>query len=85
MNYNYILTVINVFSKYAWAITIKNKSGNEESSAFQQIFKEKIPTNLHTDKATEFKNKGTKDLLNFNFILVMLDELIIGQIHLSDS
>ena len=28
MNYNYTLTVIDVFSKYNWAITIKNKSGN---------------------------------------------------------
>jgi hypothetical protein len=26
-NINYILTVIDVFSKYAWAIPIKNKTG----------------------------------------------------------
>ena len=37
MNYNHILTVIDVFSKYAWEITIQNKSGYEVSSAFQQI------------------------------------------------
>ena len=85
MNYNYTLTVIDVFSKYNWAITIKNKSGNEVSSAYQQIFKERIPKKLHTDKGTEFINKGTKDLFNFNLILLMLDDLTIGYIHLTDS
>ena len=62
MNYSYILTVIDVFSKYAWAIAIKNKSGHEVSSTFQQIFKERIPNKMHTDKGTEFINKTTKDL-----------------------
>ena len=61
-NYNYILTVIDVFSKYVWAIALKNKSGHEVSKAFQQIFKERIPKKLHTDKGTEFINKTAKDL-----------------------
>ena len=60
---SYILTVLDVFSKYAWAISIKNKSGCEVSNAFQQIFKERMPRKLHTDKGTEFINKTAKDLL----------------------
>ena len=36
INYNDILTVIDVFSKYASAIAIRNKSGYEVSSVFQQ-------------------------------------------------
>ena len=32
------------------------------STAFQQIFKERIPKKLHTDKGTEFINKTAKDL-----------------------
>ena len=29
--YNYILTVIDVLSKYAWAVPLKSKSGDEMS------------------------------------------------------
>jgi hypothetical protein len=42
--YNYLLTVIDCFSKYAWGKPIKNKSADE-------IIK------LQTDKRKEFKNK----------------------------
>ena len=68
MNYNYILTVIDVFSKYDWAIAIKNKSGHDVSSAFQQIFEERILKKLDTDKDTEFINKTAKDLFKKNEI-----------------
>ena len=66
--YNYILTVIDVFSKYAWAVPVKRKTGEEISNAFEKIFKERTPTKLHTDKGLEFINKPTKDLLKKNDI-----------------
>jgi len=61
-NINYILTVIDVFSKYAWAIPIKNKTGYEVAQAFQTIFKERVPRKIHTDKGLEFINKPTQEL-----------------------
>lgn len=61
-NMNYILTVIDIFSKYAWAIPIKKKTGEEITKAFTNIFKERIPTKLHTDKGLEFINKPTQAL-----------------------
>ena len=39
--YNYLLTVIDCFSKYAWAIPIKNKTAEEIIKSFDCIFKEK--------------------------------------------
>ena len=66
--YNYILTVIDVFSKYAWAVPVKRKTGEEISNAFEKIFKERTPTKLHTDKGLEFINKPTKELLKRNDI-----------------
>ena len=66
--YNYILTVIDVFSKYAWAVPVKRKTGEEISNAFEKIFKERTPTKLHTDKGLEFINKPTKELLKKNNI-----------------
>ena len=58
--YQYILTVIDVFSKYAWAIPIKRKTGDEISRSFEILFKERKPKKLHTDKGLEFINRSTK-------------------------
>lgn len=61
-NINYILTVMDIFSKYAWAIPIKKKTGNDIAEAFQNIFKERIPRKIHTDKGLEFINKPSQEL-----------------------
>ena len=53
-NVGYLLSVIDVFSKYAWVKPLQTKTGVEVSSAFQQIFNERIPLNLQTDKGKEF-------------------------------
>lgn len=63
---NYILMVIDVFSKRAWAKELKNKTGNEVTSAMAGIFAENpthIPKNLHTDKGTEFYNQHFQRLM----------------------
>ena len=56
------MTVIDIFSKFAWAIPIKNKTGDSITRAFEIIFKDRIPTKLHTDKGLEFINKSTQNL-----------------------
>ncbi|UYV67413.1 hypothetical protein LAZ67_5000502 [Cordylochernes scorpioides] len=58
----YILTVIDIFSKYAWAVPIKYKSGNEIVEAFSLIFKERLPDKIQTDKGKEFINKNVQNL-----------------------
>src|SRR5277367_4381319 len=61
---NYILTVIDCFSKFAWAVPIKKKTGNEITLAFEKLFKEtgRIPKKLQTDHGTEFTNKTAQAL-----------------------
>ena len=61
--YNYLLTVIDCFSKYAWAIPIKNKTPEEIIKSFDYIFKERRPIKLQTDKGKEFKNKKFQSFL----------------------
>ena len=39
-SYRYILTVIDVFSRYAWARALKTKTGEEMVEALQNIFQE---------------------------------------------
>jgi hypothetical protein len=61
--YNYLMTVIDCFSKYAWAIPLKSKRGSEIVDGFKKIFKERKCTKLQTDRGTEFKNKPVQDFL----------------------
>lgn len=59
---NYILTVIDIFSKYAWAVPIKKKTSEEITKAFRKIFQERYPKKIQTDKGLEFINKETQSL-----------------------
>jgi hypothetical protein len=66
-NVSFILTVIDMFSKFAFTIPLKNKSGQSLKKAFQQIFsKGRIPMKLQTDKGTEFTNRLLQDYLAKN-------------------
>lgn len=64
--YRYILMVIDVFSKRAWARGLKNKTGQEVTKAMSSIFHDNpnnIPKNLHTDEGKEFYNQHFQRLL----------------------
>ena len=53
----YILTVIDVFSRYAWAQPLKTKSAKDIVQAFDKIFKSATPPYyLQTDRGKEFEN-----------------------------
>ena len=58
----WILTVIDVFSKFGWMIPLKDKSGESVSLALKKIFKERKPKFLWTDKGKEFWNLKVKNL-----------------------
>src|SRR5882757_2702308 len=57
IGYNYILTIIDCFSKYAVAIPIKRKIGMIILNEFKKLFKYRKPTKLRSDKGGEFDNK----------------------------
>jgi len=62
--FKYILTVIDVFSKYAWAEPLKFKQADEVVRAFTKIFKSsRRPQKLHVDEGTEFYNTKFKSFL----------------------
>jgi transposase InsO family protein len=63
--FRYILTVIDCFSKYAFAIPVKNKSGIVVKKAFEKVFKEKKPDLLQTDRGTEFLNPTVQNYLKY--------------------
>lgn len=63
--YRYILTVIDIFSRYAWARPLKSKRGEDVAAAFRDIFQEgRIPKRLQTDQGREFENRHMRTLLD---------------------
>ena len=61
-NMNYILTVIDSFSKYGRVIPIKTKTGEEITKLFRKILKHESLQKLQADKGLEFINKDTQSL-----------------------
>jgi hypothetical protein len=62
--YNYILTVIDVLSKFAWAIPLKKKDGPSLVTEFKHILKSgRKPLKVQADKGTEFMNRLFQSLL----------------------
>ena len=60
----YLLTCIDIFSKYAWVVPLKDKKGPTLVKAFRSILEEgRKPYKLQSDKGGEFINKPFQQLL----------------------
>ena len=60
----YLLCVIDLFSKYAWVVPIKDKKGTSIVNAFQKIIsKGRKPNKIWVDEGGEFYNNSFKDFL----------------------
>lgn len=58
-NARYLLTVIDMFSKFAWVAPVKLKDADAVTEAFRQNFKSaalRHPNRLYTDQGKEFIN-----------------------------
>ena len=57
-NYKFLLTVIDLYSRYAWVIPLKRKTGIEVRDAFRRIVNtsDRIPKKLWVDRGKEFYN-----------------------------
>lgn len=63
-NFNYLLTCIDLFSKYAWAVPLKSKHARNIIMAFEEIFQTgRIPVKIQSDQGTEFTNKNFQKYL----------------------
>lgn len=69
----YLLFVIDIFSKYLWVIPLMNKSGDEIIRGLELIFKEgkRKCSHIMSDRGREFTNNKVQKFLknnNINFI-----------------
>ena len=70
--YKYMLNVIDVFSRKAWAIPLKSKDGDSVLNAFKKIVMEskRKPNKLWTDQGKEFLNAKMRKWLETNKIII---------------
>ena len=62
--YKFLLTCIDVFSKFAWVVPLKNESGETLVNGFQSILDiGRSPEKLQTDKGTEFLSRNFQSFL----------------------
>ena len=65
----YLLCAIDLFSKYAWVVPLKDKRGISIVNAFQKIIsKGRKPNKIWVDQSGEFYNKLFKRFLKINNI-----------------
>ena len=68
-NFRYILTCIDVLSRFAFAVPVKTKSGTDVATGFRVIFKHRIPRKIQSDMGVEFYNKTVKALFKKHKII----------------
>jgi transposase InsO family protein len=61
--YKFLLNCIDVFSKFAWSVPLKNKSGRSITDAFAKIITIRKPIHVQSDKGTEFLNSTFQEFL----------------------
>ena len=68
--FRFLLCVIDIFSKYAWVVPLKDKKGISIVNTFQKILKESDgkPNQIWVDKGSEFFNNSFKKWLKDNYI-----------------
>ena len=67
---NYLLCVIDLFSKYAWVVPLKNNKGVSIVNAFQSILNDskRKPNKIWVDQGSEFYYNSFKKWLKDNDI-----------------
>ena len=68
--FRFLLYVINIYSKYAWVVPLKDKKGVSIVDAFQKILKKsnRRPRKILVDKGSEFYNSHFKKWFKDNNI-----------------
>ena len=65
----YLFCAIDLLTKYAWVIPLKDKKRSSIVNAFQKIISEgRKPNKIWVDQGSEFYNKSFKDFLKINNI-----------------
>ena len=66
----FLLYFINIFSKYAWIVPLKDRKGVTIVNAFQKVLikSDHKPNKIWVDGGSEFFNSSFKKLLKYNYL-----------------
>ena len=66
--FQFLLCVIDIYSKYTWVIPLKNKKGITITNAFQKTLHQSNckPNKIWVDKSGEFYNRSMKSIFQNN-------------------
>ena len=72
--FRFLLCVIDIYSKYAWVVPLKDKKGISIVDAFQSILNKsnRKPNKIWVDKGSEIYNRSMKSWLEKNDIEMYL-------------
>ena len=83
-----MLRVIDIFSKYAWVVPLKDEKGISTVNAFQEILKDSTelhsnrkPNKIWVDKGSEFYNSSFKNGYK-TMILLCIQHIMKGNLLL---
>ena len=64
-NHKFIFTILDNYTKYAWAIPLKDKSGRSTTTALKNLIEKakRKPDKIWSDRGKEFYNKTFLDFL----------------------
>ena len=70
IGFRFLLCVIDIVSKYAWVVPLKDKKGISIIDAFQKILdnSNRKPNKIFVDKGSEFYSNSFKNWLKYNDI-----------------
>ena len=61
-NIQYLLFIIDIFSRFLWVKPLKDKTAKSVLNALKEVFKERKPVRLRVDKGSKFVSKWVKNI-----------------------
>jgi transposase InsO family protein len=61
--FKYLLNVMDIFSRFAWSVTLKDKTASSITAALKSLFQNRKPVSIQSDKGTEFVNTAVQRFL----------------------
>ena len=76
--FRFLLCVIDIFSKYAWVVPLRDKKGVSIANAFQSILKKsnKYPNKIWVDKGSEFYKNCFKNGYKTMILLCIIQHIM---------
>ena len=81
-NYRYVLVIIDIFSKFGWTVSLKNKHAQTKKDSFENILikSKRKPNFFEGDRDRGFYNKIFQDFLNKNNIKLYSRNTSVGAV-----